>query len=256
MDRTIRSTIPLASFGRVLYAASLVTLGVMGFRQKDFGLVWTAVPQALAVRPAVLSLCAALSLVAGVGLLWPRVAVTAARALVVAFALWIVFFRVPLVFRAPTSPGAWWACGETAAMLAGAWVLSGDRGLAIARVLYGLGLVAFGVGHFTFLERTAGMVPGWLPGHVGWAYFTGGAMIAAGVAILARVIPRTAAMLAAVELTLFTVLVWVPTLFPHPSADQWNEFVDSCVLTGVAWIVAESYGAASARPRVAGPRGR
>ena len=240
MDRPIRSAIPLASFGRVLYAASLVTIGVMGLQQKDFGLVWTGVPEALAARSAVLFLCAAISIVAGVSLLWRRAAVSAARALLVSFALWIVFFRVPLVFREP-SPGAWWVCGETAAMLAGAWVLSGDRGQAIARTLYGLGVVAFGVGHFTFLERTANMVPNWLPGHVAWAYFTGAAMIAAGVAIIARVLPRTAATLVAVELTLFTVIVWVPTLFSHPNTEQWNEFVDSCVLTGVAWIVAESY---------------
>ena len=245
MDRPIRSAIPLASFGRVLYAASLVTIGVMGFQQKDFGLVWTAVPEALAVRSAVLFLCAAISIVAGVSLLWRRAAVSAARALLVSFALWLVFFRVPLVFREPTSPGAWWVCGETAAMLAGAWVLSGDRGQAIARALYGLGVVAFGVGHFTFLERTANMVPNWLSGHVAWAYFTGAAMIAAGVAIIARVLPRTAATLVAVELTLFTVIVWVPTLFPHPNTDQWNEFVDSCVLSGVAWIVTEMYGGAT-----------
>ena len=135
-------------------------------------------------------------------------------------------------------------------MLAGAWVLSGDRGLAIARVLYGLGLVAFGVAHFTFLERTAGMVPNWLPDHVVWAYFTGVTMIAAGVAIIARVLPRSAATLVALELTLFTLIVWVPTLFPHPNTEQWNEFVDSCVLSGVAWIVTESYrGAAGSRAR-------
>jgi len=252
MDRTVRSTIPPRSPGRVLYAASLVALGVMGFQQKEFGLVWTAVPDAMAYRPALLFVCAALSFGAGVGLLLPRLAAAAARVLVVAFALWIAFVRVPLVVHDPSSPGAWWLCGETAAMLAGASVLSGGRGLAIARVLYGLGLVAFGVGHFTFLERTAGMVPRWLPGHVGWAYFTGGAMIAAGIAIIVRVLPRTAAVLVALELTLFTVIVWGPTLFPRPSADQWNEFVDSCVLTGVAWIVAESYrDAAPGNSRVA-----
>ena len=30
---------------------------------------------------------------------------------------------MPLIFRAPTSSGAWWACGEIALMMAGAWVL-------------------------------------------------------------------------------------------------------------------------------------
>jgi uncharacterized membrane protein YphA (DoxX/SURF4 family) len=169
----------------------------------------------------------------------------------------MLLFRVPLIFRDPTSKGAWWVCGETAAMMAGAWVLvvwfAGDRGgkgpgiatgekaLAIARVLYGFGLIMFGVAHFTFLERTVGMVPNWLPWHLGWAYFTGGAMIAAGVAVIVGVWARLAAMLSAWELSLFTLLVWVPVIVAGPNADQVDEFVDSCALTAAAWLVAESY---------------
>jgi uncharacterized membrane protein YphA (DoxX/SURF4 family) len=173
------------------------------------------------------------------------------------FALWILLFRVPLVFRHPTSNAAWWVFGETAAMMAGAWVLAGwfagDRvghgpgagmgvkGLAIARVLYGFGLIMFGVAHFTFLERTVGMVPKWLPWHLGWAYFTGGAMVAAGVAVIVGVWARLASMLAAWELSLFTLLVWVPMMVAGPDAGVLDEFVDSCALTAVAWLVADSY---------------
>ena len=143
-------------------------------------------------------------------------------------------------------------------MVAAAWVLyvwfsgdskrlrfdfaTGEKGLRIARVLYGLGMIPFGIAHFIYLKFTVPLVPGWLPWHVFWAYFTGCTFIAAGIAMVIGVFARLAASLCALQIGLFTVLVWIPIVSAgRANAFQMGEFIDSIALTAAAWVVADSY---------------
>jgi uncharacterized membrane protein len=206
--------------------------------------VWQPVPNIVPGREVLVHLCAAISLVCGLGLLWKRTAAPAARVLFALLLLWLLALRVRAIVRAPSAFGAWDGAAETAVMVAGAWLLfaAGDTSVGIARGLYGLALIPFGLAHFLYLKQTATLVPAWLPAHVAWAYFTGGAFLAAGVAVLVGEYARLAAALSALQIGLFTVLVWVPIIAAgSKDAYQWSEFVLSTALTAGAWVVADSY---------------
>ena len=179
----------IASVGHALFAALMIGVGIQGLITGEFTTVWQPVPRGVPGREVLAYVCALLSLASGIGLLWRRTAALAASALLGSLVVWLLVWRIRALFIATLMEGSW-SLADTLVMTAATWVLfawfatdwdrqhlgfaTGEKGLRIARVLYGLGMIPFGYAHFANVKGTAALVPGWLPWHLGWAYFTGG----------------------------------------------------------------------------------
>jgi uncharacterized membrane protein len=247
----------IVRIGHAFFAVTMIGLGAVGLLHPDFVPLWNPVPTGVPARELFIYFGALISLTAGVGLLVPRMAAMAARLLLVTLFLWLLLFRLPNFLHGPAFDACWTVFPLTV-MLAATWVLyvrlatdwdgkhfrfvSSNGGLRIARVLYGLCLIFFGIAHFIDVKDTVSLIPHWLPGSLFWAYFTGGAFIAAGIATLIGFWARLAVALSAFQLALFLFVVWVP-IVAAGSKDpfQWSETILNAALLAGAWIVADSY---------------
>jgi uncharacterized membrane protein len=243
--------------GHAVFAIALAGFGVLSLGSGDFAYVWQPVPAWVIGRSVLAYASGALLLACSAGLLWPRTLASSSLVLTLSGMASMLLLHAPRIARAPQNEVEWFNLGEIATVVAGAWILFagaappngwrravvGQRGARLARRLFALALPAFGLSHFVYAEATAGMVPSWLPGHLAWAYITGAAHIAAGLAILLGFLARLAATLEGLMVSIFLLIVNVPDLVRAPAGRvQWTEVFVASAIGGVAFLVARSYG--------------
>jgi uncharacterized membrane protein len=248
--------------GHILFALAAAGLAILNFIYRDFAPIWQPLPGWVPWRELWIYASAVLLLAASIGLCLPRAAVPSALVLGAYLAVWVASRASPVIVK-PLSVASWYGVCEALAPLLGAWILYallqrrspvpktppfiGEHALRVAQVLFGFTCVVYGLAHFAFAHYTATMVPAWLPGRLALAYLTGLGHLAAGIGIIFGIIPRLAAILEALMMSLFGVLVWLPTLFMRPlpawatpAQNQWSEIVITLLLAASAWMVATS----------------
>jgi len=230
---------------RALLAAATAAVAVLSLAYGDFVPRGQPVPGWLP-REAWIDGSALLMLAVSGGLCFARTAQISLVVLGAYQVLWTLLCAPP-VFQRPRDIGSWYGLCEALTPLLSAWLVWAivrAQHARVAQALFGLTCVFYGYSHFLYADYTASMVPAWLPAHLGLAYFTGMAHMAAGTALIVGVLPHLAAALEATMMTLFGVLVWVPSFFMHPrpswatsTPNQWSELTVNVVLAVSAWLV-------------------
>lgn len=238
---------PLLAFGHVVYVAGLSGIGLLDIRFADFAMFWQPVPAGLPGRAALAVISGVILLASAIGTLIPRTVRPAGCILAGFVFLWMVSLDGSRVACHPLDLALWLGLGERTLLAMAAWLWlsqvlgKGERALRAGNIILGLGLIPIGLSHFKFVSGTAGMVPGWIPAHVAFAYLTGAGHIAAGIAILFRVIPRIAAAAEAAMISAFVLLLHLPGVIQSPDSRlQWTMLCIATAMAGAAWIAAAS----------------
>ncbi|THD81957.1 MAG: DoxX family protein [Phenylobacterium sp.] len=240
----------MITIGRRIYGLGAIALGLVEARFGGFSGDWLPVPAHLPGYHLFAYATAAVLILAGLAINLPRAGAIAALVLAALFGTGMLGLILPHTLTTPTDWGGWQAVAESTAMALGgvlAYALARGVGDApnlprIARLGFGACLVVFGVSHFAYAKFTASLVPTWLPpSQLFWAYATGVAQIAAGLAILSGVQARLAAILLTAMYAVFGLLVHIPSVIAAPAShDNWAENAVNLLLLGAAWCVADS----------------
>jgi uncharacterized membrane protein len=194
----------------------------------------------------------------GAAILWRRTAQVGGAMLAVIYLVFAVFW-LPRFYTAPHYLGSHisvyvgvlaGAGTQLITFAAGALVYasvaprgaSWPRAILIARWVFGICSIAFGLGHLFFVQQDTVYVPKWMPlGGEFWTIVTGICFVLAGFAILSGIQDVLAARLLALMFLVFNAVALPPFIFAHPERHAaWGGNAYNLAAVGSAWILAES----------------
>ena len=243
----------ITAFGSRIYGLGVVALAMVCLAWGSFD-PGQPVPKDFPGRIVLAYAAAVFMLVAGAVIEWRRTAAWGAAVLAAYYAfIVVVLMNGRIVLAHYTEYGSYSGAAEQLAIAAGGLIVyaasasridaaQAARLTHVGQLTFAVCALLFGGAHFFYMNLTAPLVPHWLPpSQEFWAYATGFAHIAAGIAILTGVQARLAAVLLTIMYASFTPLVHLPMLLADPSSHWiWSENALNLTLVGAAWVVADS----------------
>ncbi len=248
---------PLATFGRVLYALSLLGFGL---QYAIYGQLRGSLPLCPAGLPHhhVLAYALAAVLISSSLLLlfsWRTLTVSLLLALLLlacsALRLWPLHGNLNdallSTFKDANARTLFLQClcFAAAAMIlhglaAGA---KGNYALMPGRILFAFAMILFGLQHFLDVRYLARLVPHWIHGHHLWVIVTGFALIACGLAIATTIEDKYASYGLFLLFAGWLILLHAPRILQHPrSGWEWSSGLVTLGLSGASLLLAAASG--------------
>jgi len=255
----------LIKTGRACYGILMMTIGINQFIFADFRPAilppwpsWRTSPEIAAYLTGIVFLAAGLAVV------FSKKAKPVALALGCILLAVILFWHLPyILFIQPhliRHLGVWGDVAKTLAFCGGAFVVAGsflqepraerttprvlvlpEKLIPSGRIFFATTMIVFGIDHFLYVEYISKMVPGWIPGHFFWTYFTGAALVGSGTAIVLKIKIKPVALLLSLMIFLWFILLHIPGAIADPVVDHGNlvlSAADALGFSGTALMIA------------------
>jgi len=233
------------SLGRYVYGVAAIGFGICAVVWHDINTLAN-----LHHRPILIYAVAAIEILGGIAVQWPRTVRAGA------FALGTIYFAfallgVPLIIEHPLVYNGYGNFFEQFSLVSGAVILYACSGqIAPARTArfahigyyaFGICVVSFTLEQLFYLSATASLVPKWIPpGQMFWAVTTTSAFALAAIALLTGFLAPLASRLTTAMIVGFELLTWLPLLFADPhSFENWSESAETLAIAASAWVVAD-----------------
>ncbi|QEM10447.1 hypothetical protein [Mucilaginibacter rubeus] len=108
--------------------------------------------------------------------------------------------------------------------------------------IYATVMFIFGIQHFMYAGFVATLVPGWIPFHLFWVYFTAVALMAAAVSIYVNLYAQWGCFLLGCMIWVFILTIHIPLLInSHFDAGKITNAMKDTGLASCAFILAALY---------------
>lgn len=255
--------------GRFFYGIGLVVYGALQLYYKDYRpAIAPDWPNWLHLTPLVyltgIALIAAGVVITGILPLRPEPSKKTCLLVGAFFLALLLFCHIPqILFISENSPhhlGVWAAMLKEVSFCGGAFVMAGSYniGLEAARkttliekafnglipwgpVFFATNMVLFGFSHFFYNAFIAPLVPHYFGMPSTWTYIAGIALIGGGTCIALRIAKKPVAVLLAIMIFIWFLVIHVPNAISKPTESNGNEIVsafDALLFCGIALVIA------------------
>jgi uncharacterized membrane protein YphA (DoxX/SURF4 family) len=115
------------------------------------------------------------------------------------------------------------------------------RIIPFGSIFFCITMVSFGVDHFLYTKGISVLVPTWIPGAMFWTYFAGAALFCSGIAIILRIKLKLSALLLALMIFLWLIVLHIPRAIADPYGLHGNEVssvFEAFGFSGIAYLIA------------------